>query len=212
MASPISFATFAETLLPTGEVVRKETAGQYFYCTEANGSFQMRLDDGRWFDFDQSFAFPFPSGFTSVSFRAASGATQQNSIRFYVTSGEVVAHLNTIRNPVNYQSSKFFLAPTVAKGFAAATIAAGESVVLYGTGGAAAHQAGALYSYRKSVIVTNNDPGSNLEIYAVDGTTRLATVFNNQAWQLETSEDLIVKNQTGAPINCRICELFYPAV
>jgi hypothetical protein len=211
MQTSPTFGSFTETILKTGEVIRKELAGNYFYCIESTGLFQMKLDDGRWFEFDQSFAFPYKDGFTSVSFKAANGAQADNLIKFYVTTGAIVAHLNTIRNPVNYQAFQHLVAPTLAKSFAPAVLEAGESVNLYGTGGTGAGKAGEAYSYRKSVIITNSDAGSDLEVYLGDGVTRCGTVFKAQGWHVETSADLIVKNETGAPINCRILELFYAA-
>ena len=41
--------------------------------------------------------------------------------------------------------------------------------------------------------------------------SRMGTVFPRQAWYLETSTDICVKNETVADIACRVAEVFYPA-
>lgn len=66
-------------------------------------------------------------------------------------------------------------------------------------------------AYRKSIIVTNNDPSVDLEIEADDGGTwrSCAIVFSKQAWYLETSDKLRVKNGSGGAVNFRVVETFY---
>ena len=102
---------------------------------------------------------------------------------------------------------------TLVKAFAAASIGAGLNVKFYGIGGGGATQAGSLYAYRKSIVITNNDPLNDLEVFDCAGAvigSRMGTVFPRQAWYLETSTDICVKNESAADIACRVVEVFYP--
>lgn len=205
------FASFTETLTKDGTVLPVNAAGNYIFVKEANHRFQMRLDNGRWFEFDQSFYIRVEDGFNKVEFKAID-TTEDTQVEFYVCSREIGAHLNIIRQPTNFQSFQYFQAKTICKGYDSDTLAAGGSTTFWGTGGSDAGYAGPEYAYRKAIIVTNNDPSSVLELILGDGSgTRLGTVQPLKAWMMETSENIIVKNETAAPINLRVCEIFYPA-
>jgi hypothetical protein len=206
------FASFTETLKSNGTVVHVDAAGSYFYCKEATGRFQMRFDQGRWFEFDQSFYFRLEEPFGAVEFKALDGGTQDITILFYVCSREIGAHLNIIREPANFQSFQYVLARTLAKGYSADTIAASTALTFYGKGGAGVGEAGAAYAFRKAFIISNNDSGSLLEIWDGTNTVRLGSVQPLKAWMMETSDDLVVRNETLSPINFRVCELFYMAL
>ena len=67
-------------------------------------------------------------------------------------------------------------------------------------------------AHPRAIVITNNDLAGDLEIYSgvSSATVRLATVFHLQAWYLETNADIWIKNETAAPIACRVCEVFYP--
>jgi hypothetical protein len=101
-------------------------------------------------------------------------------------------------------------AQTLLKPWQYEAITAGQAVTFYGTGGPGAGQAGAKYLWRKAIVITNNDSSSLLEIKDSTGTYRIGSVQPLKAWYLETSDDLIVKNETLSDINCRIAEIFYP--
>lgn len=204
------FGSYTETLPLDGRTVKLDAAGNYFYCKEANFRFEMRFDNGRWFEFDQSFYVRYEEGFTKVEFRALN-TTEDTVILFYVCSREIGAHLNVIREPTNFQSFQYFQAKTICKGYAADTIGASTAITFYGTGGAGAGYAGAIYSYRKAILISNNDSGSVLEIWDSAGTNRLGTVQPLKAWMMETSDDIMVKNETLSPINFRVGEIFYAA-
>ncbi len=176
-----------------------EAYGRTFACVQADVPFQMSFNNGKYFS----------------ARRGAEWSLQENE-RY-----NIIKLLSNSAQTVEFLTGNFFyhdnvvipiiqVAKTITKGFAAAQIAAGAEVILYGTGGIGAGQAGAAYSYRKSIIITNNDPGSDLEVLKTDG-TRLGTVFFRQAWFCETSDDLVLKNETANPINCRIMENFYLA-
>jgi hypothetical protein len=200
------------TLDKNGTYSTVNITGQVFLCTKANFTFEMQFNDGGWFDFDQGLKFNVsPDLFTKMAFRAKN-TDEHTELEYYTGGAEFSdARLSIIRDPnkviVNSESK------TLLKPFAAATIAAGVNVKFYGTGGAGAGQAGAAYLYRKAIIVTNNDPDSDLEVYKteVDAAKRIGTVFARQAWLLESSDDVCIKNETGAAIDCRVCEVFYPA-
>jgi len=201
------------TLEKNGTYKNYNLTGQVFICTKASFIFEMQFNDGGWFHFDQGLQFNVaPDRFTSLTFRALN-TDEDTDIEFY-TGGAAFAdaRLNIIRDPNHYQILNS-QAQTLLKPFAAATIAAGATATFYGTGGSGVTQAGALYAYRKAIVVTNDDPDNDLEVYAsaVAAGNRIGTVFARQAWMLETSGDVIVKNETAAAIACRVCEIFYPA-
>lgn len=192
----------------------ENVTGQVFICTLATFTFEMQFNDGGWFQFDQGLQFNIaPDLFTKLAFRAKN-TDEDTQVEFYTGGAHLAdARLNIIRDPNRYQLLQS-LPKTLIKAFAAATIAAGAHVEFYGTGGAGATQAGVLYAYRKSIVITNNDPDNDLEVFDCAGAAigdRMGTVFARQAWYLETSTDICVKNETAAPISCRVCEVFYPA-
>jgi len=170
--------------------------GNYFNCVSSTSDFEMTFDGQNWFAIKSGRRFNKRKNFSKLSFRSSNSAAV--TIQFYAGNVEVVS-----------DSLIIVAAKTKAKGFAAASIGAGVSVTFYGTGGSSATQAGAGYLYRKSIEITNNDPGQNIQVYAIDGTTRLLTVLFLQARYLETSDDVIIKNSTGAAIAVDVCELFY---
>jgi hypothetical protein len=102
-------------------------------------------------------------------------------------------------------------AQTKLKGWSGNTLSGGQAVAFYGTGGDGASQAGAAYLWRKAIIVCNNNSSSVLEIWDITQANRIATVQPDKAFYLETSDDVVVKNETLSDIDCRISEIFYPA-
>ncbi len=204
------FSSTTITVPASGLVNRVDKSGSYFFCKEAGSRFLMRFNGGEWFEFDQSFAFNLADDYyTYLEFKCLAGATKDIDVLFYTASREVTASLNVIRNPYNFQSSQYLVAPTLVKGWSGSSLTAGQALLFYGTGGLT--MAGVLYSYRKGIIVTNNDSSSVIEIWNSDQTRRVGTVQPLKAWYLETSDDLVVKNETLSTINCRISEIFYPA-
>lgn len=196
-----SFIQFRKVSILAGKKKPVNIYGKAFACTEATGKFQMSFNDGEFFDVKKGAEWSMAPDdyFNRLTFLADA----DTEIEFY--AGSFFYHENVVVPVIK-------VAPTIIKGFAAAQIGPTSQVTFYGTGGPGGTQAGAAYHYRKSIVITNNDTASNLELFAIDGTTRIATVFFKQAWVLETSADLIVKNETGVAINCRVAEIFYPAV
>lgn len=206
------FASTTITIPSTGAVQRVNKTGSFFYCKEAAARFQMRFNNGEWFEFDQSFYFDLGADiYEFVEFKALAGATADQDILFYTASREVGAHLNVVRDPFDVMTFQYQVARTIVKGWTGSSIAASTAVTFYGTGGSGVGQAGAAYAYRKAIVVTNNDASSVLEIWDGTGTNRVGTVQPLKAWYLETSDNLQVKNETLSPINCRVSEIFYPA-
>jgi len=201
------------TLDKDGTYKTANFTGQVFICSLATFTFEMQFNDSGWFQFDQGLQFNIaPDKFTKLAFRALN-TTEDTQLEFYTGGAQLAdARLNIIRDPNHYQILNS-QSETRLKPFAAATIAAGATATFYGTGGSGGTQAGVLYAYRKAIIVTNNDPDNDLEVYvdAVAAGNRIGTVFARQAWLLETSDDVVVKNETVADIACRVCEVFYPA-
>jgi hypothetical protein len=228
MSKNTGFISHRRLTLPSaGEDMHVNVTGSIFHCKEASYPFEMAFNDGQYFQFDQGLNFDIsPDLFTRLSFRALnSGGSppEATALEFYCGNAQIVdSRLNIVRDPDHYQIFAFELARTlltiartINKPFAAATIAAGAFATFYGIGGVGAGLAGAPYDYRRAIVITNNDPDADLEIYTraagpVPG-DRLATVFPRQAWTLETSDDLVVKNESAGAIACRICEVFYAA-
>src|SRR5439155_18398913 len=180
------------TLTHDGKHIAVPATGSVFLCKEASSPFQMQFDDQAWFPFDQGLGFNLGPDrqFTKLNFRALNFDTDTN-LEFYVANAAVGdSRLTITRDENRFQIVSFMAAKTLVKGFAAASINAGASVRFYGTGGTGL--AGAAYSYRKSIVITNNDPAGDLEVYSgvSAATVRLATVFHLQAWYLETNADI----------------------
>ena len=227
MSKNTGFISHRRLTLPAdGTEMHVNVTGSMFICKEASYPFEMSFNDGQYFQFDQGLTFDIkPDLFTRLSFRCMNeggSPPAATALEFYCGNAQIVdSRLNIVRDPDHYQIFAFELArtlltiaKTIHKPFAAATIAAGAFAVFYGTGGVGAGLAGALYDYRRAIVITNNDPDADLEVYTlVAGAPgdRIATVFARQAWTLETSDDLVVKNESAGAIACRVCEVFYIA-
>ncbi|MDE3068622.1 MAG: hypothetical protein KGJ60_13890 [Verrucomicrobiota bacterium] len=232
------FASFTEVLPKTGAVIRVDATGNFFFCKEASARFRMRFDIGQWFEFDQSFFFRLADGekFTRVEFQAIETAAD-TTVLFYVCSREVGAHLNIIRNPDNFQSFQYAEAATLLQGLSVNTVPANDNYLFPGTAefalaidpGKASYNYTA-YSYRKSIIVCNDDPSSVLELYRLLPTAntwtihtgaplgadlaqceRISTIQPLKAFLIESSDSVVVANETASPISLRVCGIFYPA-
>lgn len=218
----------------TGRPVRVDAAGLFFMASDSTTAFpfDMSFDGQSWFRWNVGLALPWPTGFKSVWFRSLDGVAV--TLIFYAGNLPLTdSRLTIVRDPNHYQLFNFQVAPTLTKAFETASIAGGDNVIFPGRGTVAAdpvRSAGADFSFRKAIIITNRDPGSDLEIYTLkpaataftangDGTykvdsltdaVRVATVFLRQAWLGESNADLVVANETGTAIAVRVVELFYP--
>jgi hypothetical protein len=202
------------TLEKDGTYKNENVTGQVFICSRATFIFEMQFNDGGWFDWDQGLQFNIaPDVFTKLAFRAKN-FVEDTEVEFFTGGAQISdARLNIIRDPNHYQILQS-MPRTRIKAFAAAAIGAGLDVKFPGIGGSGVGQAGAGLAYRKSIVVTNNDLLNDLEVFDCSGVVvgnRMATVFPRQAWYLETSTDICVKNESAASIPCRVCEVFYPA-
>jgi hypothetical protein len=201
------------TLKSDGTHIPVNATGSVFICKEANSPFEMQFDEQGWFPWDQGLSFNIGPDrqFTRLNFRSTN-PDEDTLIDFYVGNAAIAdSRLNIVRDPVHYQFLCFMVCKTVIKRWNDDGIDAHNQGTFRGIGGSGPTQAGAAYAYRKSILVTNLDAASNIEIFAINGTSRVGTVFPKTAWQLETSDDLIIANETGSRIDCRITELFYPA-
>jgi hypothetical protein len=197
MSQPIQF--FNVTLKSSGEVEERAFHGNQFLVQDCDTAFLVSFDGTSFVPVKTKTRIVFDQPFDRLWFKNLPGAASNVSISIWASIAGVFIE------PGNITVSK-----TVVKGFAAASIAGNSSVTFRGTGGTGAAFAGASYAFRKAIFITNNDPGSDLELYATDGTTHLATIFHLQAWTGETSDDLTLTNPTGTAISCRVMEIFYP--
>src|SRR5205814_8051992 len=137
-----------------------EATSSVFICKEAVFPFEMQFDDQGWSPFDSRLGFNLGPDrqFTRLNFRSLN-ADADTDIEFYVANAAVGDSRLTITQDRNrFQIISMQVAKTLIKAYAPAAIAASSFVHFYGTGGIAG--AGAAYSYRKSIIVTNNSPVS----------------------------------------------------
>lgn len=189
--SSASFIAYDKLTIPAGEKVSRNCYGRVFVCIEASGRFRMNFNDGEFFDVPgrSGWALNPDDAFNRLQFTADTDTT----IEFYTGS---FFYLPTVP-PI--QQAKTRAVPK-----AVTTIAAGANIDLTTIPAGLGH--------RKAVIVTNNDPSVDLEIYTKDAAGAwqpAATILHQQAWTIETSDDVRVNNPSAGVINLRIVELFY---
>ena len=189
--APVQFYTLK--LKASGEAEQRPFGYVFWLCTEASDNFLVSFDGSTWVPARQRARFTFPFAQEYVWLKAPEGAQFDIAVSFYAAMASVAIDPGDIRNAL-----------TLNRGYAPALIPAGGQVKLRGILGTIAG-----VTYRKAVLITNNDPGSDLEVWDGPGTTRLWTVFARQGHYVETSDDLTIKNETATAIVCRICEIFY---
>ncbi len=195
--SSASFIERRKVSIAAGKVSNVNIFGRVFACTEANGPFEMRFNDGDWFAARKGveWAMVGEDRFNKLSFRAAV-ATE---VEFY--GGNFFWHENVVVPVIQVAKTKLIPGGLT-------SLAAGTSKIL--------DTVPAGCSYRKSVVVTNDDPAVDLQVDVDDpanpGTfVPAATVFFKQAWYLETSDKLRIRNASAGVVNCKIVETFYLA-
>lgn len=166
-----------------------EAYGRAVTCVTAGAVFKMAFNNGKYFDMAEG----------------ARWALQENerfnTIKLLSTVAQTVSLF--VGNMIYEAPRNIIVAPT--RAFPGPSTIAGTSNIDLNTVPAGA-------TYRKSVIVTNNDAAVDLDIYTQDasGTYQLAaTVFHQQAWYVETSDNIRIRNGTGGTVNLRIVEIFY---
>ena len=171
--------------------------GRVFACTEASAGFEMNFNDGEWFGCRKGveWALVGEDRFNRLKFRNA-GAVAVD-VEFY--GGNFFWHENVVV-PV------MVVAKTKAIPHTATSIGAAASIIF--------NTVPAGLSWRKGIVITNNDAAIDLEVEADDpanpGTwLPCGIVFAKQAWYLETSDKLRLRNPGGAPVNFRALETFY---
>lgn len=195
-SSKSSFIERRKLSLEAGNQVKSANIyGRVFACTEASGPFSMNFNDGEFFEVRKGveWALIGEDRFARLQFKAAAAT----DIEFY--AGNFFWHENVVVPIIK-------VAKTRAVPHTTSTIGAATSVVFNVT------PAGLLY--RKSIVITNNDPAVDLEVEARDITVpatwrRAGVVFAKQAWYLETSDEIRVTNLSGAAINYGVVEIFY---
>ena len=197
--SPTSFIEFRKLTVKAGQRKSVNIFGRVFVCSKASGSFRMNFNDGEFFDVKGAggeWALVGEDRYSRLQFTAET----DTDIEFY--GGNFFYHENVVIPIVK-------VAPTFTRVWldddGNPTLAAGASVTL--------DDVPAGFTYRKAIVVTNDDPALDLDIYARntgDATWRPAgVVFAKQCWILETSDELRIKNNGASDMNVRILELFY---
>lgn len=189
-----AFISYRKLVLAANTPITVNCGGRVFWCTAAAAPFEMSYDANGLFPVEGAgvtWALPDANErFGKLTFRSDVAQT----VEFY--HGNFLAFGNQVVPVIKVAQT--FARPGVSQ------IAATTNVDL--------ETVPAGRSYRKSIVVTNLDPAVDLDIYMKDsaGTYQLAaTVFFRQAWYLETSDHIRIRNPSGAPVNCRIVELFY---
>jgi len=189
-----SFINHRSITVPAGGKVRVEVGGRVFYCQAATAPFEMEYDDNGFFPVRGTGVQWSLAGVDERFRRLVFKSDVAQTIEFY--TGQFSIFENVVVPVI--QVAKTFARPGVT------SIAATTNVDL--------ETVPAGRKYRKSIVVTNNDPAVDIEIYMKDaaGAYQLAaTVFFRQAWYLETSDAIRVRNASAGAVNCRILELFY---
>lgn len=169
-----------------------EAYGRTFACVIADGLFTMSFNNGRYFDCRRGAEWQLQENerYNSLKFLSPTDQTIQ------FLTGNFFYHENVVIPLMQ-------VAKTIARP-GAATIAAGANIDLNTT------PAG--LSYRKSVIITNKDPGIDLDVKVKDaaGVFQYAgTVFHLQAWFEETSDAIRIHNGGASDVALGIQEIFY---
>lgn len=190
---PQSEPNFGETFvlnLEANRVKLLEAYGRTCVCINSGATFKMAFNNGKYFDMAEGARWELQDN------------ERFNTLKLLSTVAQTV--LLVVGN-LHYEAPRnIIVAPTRAFPGAASTLAAGATMDL------TAIPSGA--SYRKAIIVTNNDASIDLDIYTQDanGAYQLsATVFHLQAWYAETSDAIRIKNPGGSTVNVRVMELFY---
>ncbi len=192
---PQSEPNFIESWTQTLEAGRPkpvEAYGRTFACVIADAPFKMSFNNGKYFD----------------ARRGAEWQLQQDE-RY-----NILKFLSDFNQTIQFLTGNFFyhenvvipviqVAKTIARP-GPSVINAGANIDLDTTPAGLA--------YRKSVIITNKDPGIDLNVKVKDasGTYQNAgTVFHLQSWFEETSDAIRLNNPGGSQVAIGIQELFY---
>ncbi len=178
--------------LEAGRVKELQAYGRTFACVTAEVGFKMSFNNGKYFASRRGAEWSLQENerYNLLSFISESSQTLE------ILTGNFFYHENVVVPVIKVAKTRAIPGPNA--------IAANSNVDLL------APPAG--LSYRKSVIVTNNDPAVDLDVYTKDagGVFQLAgSVLHLQAWYLETSDDVRIRNPSGAAVNVRILETFY---
>lgn len=182
--------------LVAGRVKVLECYGRTFVCVRAAAGFQMQFNNGKYFDC-------------------------RNGAEWYLNPDErynLLKFLSDVDQTVELLTGNFFyhenvvtplssVAQTLVKKtydpVLTSPIAAGATYTCPGAGAA-----GSGLAYRKHFILTNLDPDADLDVLDSSNNPRI-TAIARRAIVLETSDTLKIKNNTGASIAFRLCEIFY---
>jgi len=171
--------------------------GKVFACTEASGPFEMNFAEQAWFPCRKGIEWSLVGDdhYNKLSFRAP----VDTQVEFY--GGNFFWHENVVIPIIQH-------ARTITVPWQQTSLAASASVDFLTVPSG--------MSWRKSIIVTNNDASVDLEVYARDPAVpanwySCGLVFAKQAWYHETSDALRLVNPSAAAVNCRVLEAFYLA-
>jgi hypothetical protein len=186
-----NFIESHQLTLEAGRTKILECYGRTFVCVSAAAGFQMSYNNGRYFDVRNGVEWSLDQDqrFNLLKFKSEAAQTIDLLI------GNFFYHENVV-TPV------FSLAETLAKG-SAQTIAAGQTIVLTGIGGAG-------LGNRKALIVTNRDAALDLDVLD-SANVQMHTIFYRQAHVFETSSLVKLKNNNPLAMDIRVMEIFYLA-
>jgi hypothetical protein len=192
---PQSEPNFIESWTVTLEAGRPkviEAYGRTFACVLADAPFKMCFNNGRYFDARRGAEWQLQDDERYNLLKFTSDQTQT----IQILTGNFFYHENVVIPLMQVAKTRAFPG--------ASSIAAGANADL--------DSVPAGFTYRKGVIIGNNDAAVDLDIYAKDaaGAWQLAgTVLHLQAWYAETSDALRIHNGSGGTVNVRILETFY---
>lgn len=196
-----SFLAWHKLTIPAGQDVVKSVTGMYFMISELQSGtelqFLVSIDELPFFPATLGLKFTLPPGNAFSKLRFRNPTTTDMVVEFYAgtVEGEDM-RLNIVRG----RATPFMHAETVISGHSS-TIAAGAEVDLAGTAPSPKY-------IRKATIISNMDPAVDLDLLN-DADEMFDVCLFRQSKLIESSDNITVKNNTAAPVVCRIAQIWY---
>lgn len=200
-----SFIGYFRKQLQAGQDIIVNVTGRFLICTDVEGGdgepFLVSIDDGAFVPFNLGLKveLPHPDSFSKVAIRNPSQS--EITVEFY--AGSILVEdmrLNIVRG----RAAPIMKAETVLTSHGG-TIAGGGVIDLSDL---VAHPPPNPKYLRAATIVTNMDPGVDLDILNTDD-AEIGTCFFRQSLLIESSDPIKVKNSSGGNVICRIAQAWY---
>jgi|GEM_PF-5837488 len=180
--------------------------GDHFYFTECSGTVEISTDMTAAAPFSVGEGERLPRGFEfkrmtlkntsaeDISYELFVGRNRRIDNRLNVVDGRIAstARFQQDATKLYYPQASDTIAATTTVSFG--SVASGTQL------------------RRKSIIVSNNDTTNNLTIRDIANSRDVAYIFPKTAFQLDTSDSVAVRNDSGSPISYGVTEIWYEQV